>query len=72
MAHPPSVPQFDMAQLEGEWWKVWNHGWDFWWCHRHVYSRVNNDYNLWNIEVKFLVSSNRSAHGYLERARFAG
>jgi len=53
MDQPPVIKPFEMRQLEGEWWKVWNHGWDFWQCHRHTYSPVSG--SLWKIDVNFQI-----------------
>jgi len=54
--HPKVLQPFNMSALSGEWWKVWNHGWDFWQCHRHIYTFLTDTWRqTWGIEVKFQV-----------------
>jgi len=65
---PQQVLQpFNMSALSGQWWKVWAHGWDFWRCHRHVFTFVTNKWReTWEMETKFQVQPIRHPEPTLE------
>jgi len=54
--HPQALQPFNMSALAGQWWKVWAHGWDFWRCHRHIFTfNADTWRETWEMETKFQI-----------------